>query len=469
MAESIPSDKISPVDNKETEYSTETPIEKPPKKDSAVPQREKKKVPQKAGLYGRRHFYNRDYYRYEMDFRSSEDGEKVKGFRHSGHRGYWQNRNDADQWLNGDSETPRQYYHSKSAHSTDPAHHRRGKRPGHRSADPKQASLQDGVKERMKKPTQQELTSSITDKNGEKIVKEKTVEAEGEVEATKITEDQLIRVSDETMRNLATNENGEKVKRKPDVSKIEMDNCVTVELSGQNTDTTVAGKSVERKGFKKKPAVDKAEKTKTKTSGDHTYGDSPITHKRGEKTVKKKHANKDISKPDRSTAVKMSNQTDSSPHVKKEEKQKEPITADNDKAPDKEMVIMVGKYQVKKFKPISTPNVALADEDITGGAPNSKVTSDKTANQTASTHSHKRRVHYNKAMKGPNRHGRGIVASLQSDVLSQQLSTGQYECMVCCDRVRVKDPVWSCSTCYHIFHLKCIKKWAKIPSNIEEG
>lgn len=469
MAESIPSDKIGPVDSKKTENPTETAsTEKSPSKDSAVSQREKKKVPQKAGSHGRRHFYHRDYYRYDTDFRSSEDGERVRGYRYpGGYRGYWQGRNDAYQWFNGDSETPRQYYHSKSAHSTDPLHHRRGKRSGHRSsADPKQASLQDGVKERKKKSTDQESTSSVTDKNGESVIKEKTVE--GKAEATKTTGDQLVRVSDETNSNSVADESGEKVKRKPGASKVEMDDRVTVELSSQNTDTTAADKHTEKKAFKKKPAVDKAEKTKTPTPGDYA-GDIPVINKRGEKTVKKKHTNKDVTKTDRSTTVKTSNQTDNSQHVKKEEKQKEPITADDDRATDKNMVIMVGKYQVKKFKLISTPNVAPVDEDSTGGAPNSKVTSDKTANETASTHSHKKRAHYNKAMKGPNKHGRGVVASLQSDVLSQQLSTGQYECMVCCDRVRVKDPVWSCSTCYHIFHLKCIKKWAKIPSNIEEG
>lgn len=456
MAESIPCDKIN---NKERE----NPGEKMPNKDSAVPQREKKKVPQKAALHDRSKFYNRDYYRYDLDFRSSKEGERVTGFRHPSHRSYWHSRDDTDQWFNGDSEIPRQYYHSKSARSSDPQYHRRGgKRHGYKSADSKQALSQDVFKERKKRSTVQESASSIADKNGEKIINEKTLKAEVATEATR-AEDQLDRASNETVSNLFMGESGEKVKRKPDVSEAKTEDRLA-EPNNQNTDLPVADKSIEKKVFKKKPDVDKAEKTKMKTPVEQT-ANNLVTDKRA---VKKKHANKDLTKTSQSTTVKTGDQTNSPKQVKKEEKQNRP-TADNDKVTDKDMVIMVGKYQVKKFKPISIPNVALTDENNTGGAPNSKVTSDRIANQTASTHPHKRRVYHNKAIKGSSRHSRGIVASLQSDVLSQQLSTGQYECMVCCDRVRVKDPVWSCSTCYHIFHLKCIKKWAKIPTNIEEG
>lgn len=49
----------------------------------------------------------------------------------------------------------------------------------------------------------------------------------------------------------------------------------------------------------------------------------------------------------------------------------------------------------------------------------------------------------------------------QRERLVDQLARGAYECMVCCERVRQHDPIWSCSNCYHMFHLKCIKRWAK--------
>jgi ribosomal protein L37AE/L43A len=64
-----------------------------------------------------------------------------------------------------------------------------------------------------------------------------------------------------------------------------------------------------------------------------------------------------------------------------------------------------------------------------------------------------------------------FTPTIQSDELSQQLTAETYECMVCCDRVRERDQIWSCQNCYHIFHLKCIKKWATAPTftSTDEG
>lgn len=52
----------------------------------------------------------------------------------------------------------------------------------------------------------------------------------------------------------------------------------------------------------------------------------------------------------------------------------------------------------------------------------------------------------------------------QRDRLTEEIVRGTYECMVCCDRVRPSHEVWSCQNCYHIFHLRCIKKWALSPA-----
>lgn len=49
----------------------------------------------------------------------------------------------------------------------------------------------------------------------------------------------------------------------------------------------------------------------------------------------------------------------------------------------------------------------------------------------------------------------------QRDRLSDQLTKGIYECMVCCDRIKQQHAIWSCLSCYNCFHLGCIKKWAK--------
>ncbi|XP_064102062.1 protein shuttle craft-like [Macrobrachium nipponense] len=49
----------------------------------------------------------------------------------------------------------------------------------------------------------------------------------------------------------------------------------------------------------------------------------------------------------------------------------------------------------------------------------------------------------------------------RSEGLIEQLSRGLYECMVCCDRIKQPQAIWSCPGCYNCFHLGCIKKWAK--------
>uniref|UniRef100_A0A3Q1H6B9 Transcriptional repressor NF-X1 n=1 Tax=Anabas testudineus TaxID=64144 RepID=A0A3Q1H6B9_ANATE len=53
----------------------------------------------------------------------------------------------------------------------------------------------------------------------------------------------------------------------------------------------------------------------------------------------------------------------------------------------------------------------------------------------------------------------------QTGCLIEQLSGEKYECMVCCDIIRLVAPVWSCQSCFHVFHLNCIKKWARSPAS----
>nr|XP_019928790.2 transcriptional repressor NF-X1 [Crassostrea gigas]XP_019928791.2 transcriptional repressor NF-X1 [Crassostrea gigas]XP_034309218.1 transcriptional repressor NF-X1 [Crassostrea gigas] len=63
----------------------------------------------------------------------------------------------------------------------------------------------------------------------------------------------------------------------------------------------------------------------------------------------------------------------------------------------------------------------------------------------------------------------GKVDESQRALLIEQLTAGTYECMVCCDTIRGQNAVWSCNGCYHIFHLRCIKTWAKSPTARIEG
>ncbi|KAL3617605.1 NF-X1-type zinc finger protein nfxl1 [Castilleja foliolosa] len=51
--------------------------------------------------------------------------------------------------------------------------------------------------------------------------------------------------------------------------------------------------------------------------------------------------------------------------------------------------------------------------------------------------------------------------------IQDKLLKGTVECMICYDMVRRSAPIWSCSSCYSIFHLNCIKKWAKAPTSID--
>ncbi|KAI8618855.1 hypothetical protein BC830DRAFT_881728 [Chytriomyces sp. MP71] len=46
--------------------------------------------------------------------------------------------------------------------------------------------------------------------------------------------------------------------------------------------------------------------------------------------------------------------------------------------------------------------------------------------------------------------------------MEHALRKGSYECMVCYERVRHKDAIWSCSkSCFAVFHAKCIRVWAQ--------
>ncbi|CAB4018422.1 transcriptional repressor NF-X1-like [Paramuricea clavata] len=60
-------------------------------------------------------------------------------------------------------------------------------------------------------------------------------------------------------------------------------------------------------------------------------------------------------------------------------------------------------------------------------------------------------------------------SSVQASVLIEQLTDEKYECMVCCEVIRCAKGVWSCSNCFHIFHLYCIKRWARSPTSAIEG
>jgi hypothetical protein len=45
-------------------------------------------------------------------------------------------------------------------------------------------------------------------------------------------------------------------------------------------------------------------------------------------------------------------------------------------------------------------------------------------------------------------------------VISSKLSDDDDVCLVCLEQVATVDAIWSCQSCYEIYHLQCIQKWS---------
>lgn len=56
-----------------------------------------------------------------------------------------------------------------------------------------------------------------------------------------------------------------------------------------------------------------------------------------------------------------------------------------------------------------------------------------------------------------------ITADLRTSLVSQ-LTRNTYECIICFDVVRNQHQTWNCTTCYSIFHAKCVGNWSKTSS-----
>ncbi|KAJ9473970.1 R3H domain-containing protein [Pseudozyma hubeiensis] len=51
-------------------------------------------------------------------------------------------------------------------------------------------------------------------------------------------------------------------------------------------------------------------------------------------------------------------------------------------------------------------------------------------------------------------------ADLRSRLLAE-LSSGEYDCVICYSTVTTRQATWSCSQCYSVLHLPCVRKWAE--------
>ncbi|CAI9113728.1 OLC1v1014386C1 [Oldenlandia corymbosa var. corymbosa] len=83
-------------------------------------------------------------------------------------------------------------------------------------------------------------------------------------------------------------------------------------------------------------------------------------------------------------------------------------------------------------------------------------------NQRREREKEKRRDH-NQEAKGP----KDANLPLLVQEIQDKLMKGAVECMICYDMVRRSAPIWSCSSCFSIFHLACIKKWARAPTSVD--
>ncbi|KAM0846965.1 hypothetical protein ACQ4PT_055327 [Festuca glaucescens] len=65
----------------------------------------------------------------------------------------------------------------------------------------------------------------------------------------------------------------------------------------------------------------------------------------------------------------------------------------------------------------------------------------------------------------------GVAAAVPQLVqeIQDKLARGAVECMICYDAVRRSAPVWSCASCFSIFHLPCIRKWARAPASVSDA
>jgi len=54
-----------------------------------------------------------------------------------------------------------------------------------------------------------------------------------------------------------------------------------------------------------------------------------------------------------------------------------------------------------------------------------------------------------------------MTESELSQSITRRLLDGSYECVVCTEHLGLRDKLWTCNTCFGVFHLPCIMYWAK--------
>ena len=49
---------------------------------------------------------------------------------------------------------------------------------------------------------------------------------------------------------------------------------------------------------------------------------------------------------------------------------------------------------------------------------------------------------------------------LRSRIITE-ISQGEYDCIICYNAIKRKHPIWSCTRCYAVLHLSCVRTWAE--------
>ena len=71
--------------------------------------------------------------------------------------------------------------------------------------------------------------------------------------------------------------------------------------------------------------------------------------------------------------------------------------------------------------------------------------------------------HRQPQQKAPPKRRQSIPKSIAPDIATrthEDISHGVYECPICTNEVARNSRVWSCKTCWTVFHLNCIQKWS---------
>ncbi len=70
----------------------------------------------------------------------------------------------------------------------------------------------------------------------------------------------------------------------------------------------------------------------------------------------------------------------------------------------------------------------------------------------------------NEATPGPSKRRASLLRSTAPDIatrIHEDIARAIYECAICTNEISRNSKVWSCHTCWTVFHIGCIKKWSK--------